>query len=405
MRTSTEPADAVAVLRAGGLVALPTETVYGLAADATDPHAVARVYAVKGRPADHPLIVHLASASGLSAWAVDVPGYARTLAAACWPGPLTLVLRRSARAGDHVTGGQDTVALRVPAHPLALSVLRGLDVGDPDGAPHGLAAPSANRFGRVSPTSAAHVLAELGPSLGPSDLVLDGGPSAVGVESTIVDCTGPRPRILRPGGVSAAEVERVTGLPVEPAGWIPAEPTGSGSPSAPEVRAPGTLASHYAPKARVVLAEGLEGAHLGGRAEQTSPGPASPDGLRAPAEPEVTVPPGVAGGVPDTGLLALAEVPTPPGVVRLSAPEDVAAYARVLYAALREADALGLTTVIAVPPEAADDRPRGPADDRPRGPADAGTPGPAGAGPTDPADAGLVAAIRDRLTRAAHPTA
>lgn len=366
VRTGTEPADAVAVLRAGGLVALPTETVYGLAADATDRHAVARVYAVKGRPADHPLIVHLASASGLDAWAVDVPGYARALAAACWPGPLTLVLQRSPRAGDHVTGGQDTVALRVPGHPFALAVLLGLDAADPGGAPHGLAAPSANRFGRVSPTSAAHVLAELGPSLGPSDLVLDGGPSAVGVESTIVDCTGPRPRILRPGGVSAAEVERVTGLPVEPVGGVPVEAAGSASPAVPEVRAPGTLASHYAPRARVVLAAGPGDAHLGDWAEQAGSGSASPD----------------------TGLLALADVPTPPGVVRLSAPEDVAAYARVLYAALREADALGLTTVIAVPPE--------PADTGPRGSADAHPPG--------SADAGLVAAIRDRLTRAAHPT-
>jgi L-threonylcarbamoyladenylate synthase len=319
---TTDPDAAVAALRAGRLAALPTETVYGLGADARRPSAVARVYAVKGRPADHPLIVHLPHAAALSLWARDVPEYASRLADACWPGPLTLVLPRSARAGDHVTGGQDTVGLRVPDHPLTTSVLERF--GD------GVAAPSANRFGRVSPTTAQHVLDELAQALLPGhDVVLDGGPSGVGVESTIVDCTGTRPRILRPGAVGAEEVERVGGVPL-----APPPPRGSG------VRAPGMLASHYAPRARVSLVD--------------------EDGAAAAGVGAVT-------GDPDTGLLAPAPVPTPPGVVRLAAPAGAGDYARALYAALREADALGLTRVLAVPP-----------------------PG-----------EGLAAAVRDRLTRAA----
>lgn len=308
--------EAARLLGAGGLVGLPTETVYGLAADAADVPGVARVFAVKGRPADHPLIVHLAAAADLDAWAQSVPDYARELAERLWPGPLTLVLPRTARAGDHVTGGQPTVGLRVPSHPVARRLL--LAYG------RGLAAPSANRFGRVSPTTAAHVVEELGGLLVPGrDVVLDGGPSAVGVESAIVDCTGPAPVILRPGAVTAADVSRVGGVPV------------ADRPS--RVRAPGTLASHYAPRAQVLLLD--------------EPGSAS-------AGP---------GGGPEDGLLALASVPTPAGMVRLSAPLDAADYARVLYSALREADALGLARVLAVPP---------------------------------PAD-GLGVAVRDRLRRAA----
>jgi L-threonylcarbamoyladenylate synthase len=300
---------AARLLGSGGLVGMPTETVYGLAADASDVAAVARVFAVKGRPADHPLIVHLAGAEDLDAWAQDVPGYARKLAEQRWPGPLTLVLPRTPRAGDHVTGGQPTVGLRVPAHPVARRLL--VEYG------RGLAAPSANRFGRVSPTTAAHVVEELGDVLVPGqDVVLDGGPSAVGVESAIVDCTGPAPVILRPGAVTADEVARVGGVPVVR------------RPS--RVRAPGTLASHYAPRARVLLVDDV--AQL----------PASSPGQAAAGSP----------GGPADGLLALASVPTPAGVVRLSEPSDAAGYARVLYAALREADALGLTRILAVPPPA-----------------------------------------------------
>ncbi len=223
---------AVSILRAGGLVAFPTETVYGLGADAGNPEAVARIFAAKGRPADHPLIVHLGSADLLDDWAIDIPPLARTLAAACWPGPLTIVLRRAARVPDAVTGGLPTVGLRVPAHPLALELLRAF--GD------GIAAPSANRFGTVSPTTAEHVRAGLGDRV---DLVLDGGPSNVGVESTIVDLSGiatPGPAILRPGGLPREVLEAIAGEPI---------PVREGG----EVRAPGMLASHYAPDARLLL--------------------------------------------------------------------------------------------------------------------------------------------------------
>ena len=316
MLLSTDVDRAAAAIRAGGLVGMPTETVYGLAADAENVTAVARVFAIKGRPADHPLIVHIADAGQLDAWARDVPGYARRLAEALWPGPLTLVLARTPRAGVHVTGGQDTVGLRAPAHPVAAALLAAVGGG--------LAAPSANRFGRVSPTTAAHVITELGSLLDPDrDVVLDGGPSRVGVESAIVDCTGPAPVVLRPGAVDAAQIARVGGVPV------------SQRPSA--ARAPGTLASHYAPLAQIVIASDADQARE----------------LLGPLD----------------GLLATADVPTPPGVVRLSAPADAAGYARVLYAALREADALGLTRVVAVPPSST----------------------------------GIGEAVTDRLTRAATP--
>ncbi len=293
-------AHAVALLRSGGLVALPTETVYGLGADAENPAAVARVYAAKGRPADHPLIVHLSHAALVDdGWGREIPSWARLLMAACWPGPLTLVVRRGPRAGDHVTGGQDTVGLRVPAHPVAHALLTAFGGG--------VAAPSANRFGRVSPTDAPHVVDELGGELDPArDCVLEGGPSEVGVESTIVDCTGAAPRLLRPGAVGAEEIEAVTGLEVQ-------EPD-------PAVRAPGTLAAHYAPSARLQLVE--------------------VDELR----------PALARAGSRVGLLAPSSVPTPDGAIRLAAPADAAAYARALYRALRAADDEGLTTILAVAP-------------------------------------------------------
>ena len=304
MRRTTQPREAAAALAAGRLAAVPTETVYGLGARADDPHAIARVYAAKGRPADHPLIAHLASAPAVDAWVSSLPGYARALVDSCWPGPLTLVLPRSGRALDAITGGQDSVALRWSSHPLMQEVLDQLVdlTGDPAIA---IAAPSANRFGRVSPTTADHVLSEFA-DLPDDDVVLDGGPCEVGVESTIIDCTGEHPRLLRPGAISVGDVERITGLPC---------PAGS------TVRASGTLASHYAPTARVVVVDATQVVAL----------TATSDDARI-------------------GLLAPAAVPTPPGLVRLAAPDDTDAYAQALYAALREADALQLETVLAVPP-------------------------------------------------------
>ena len=280
-------------LRRGGLVALPTETVYGLGADATNAEAVRRIFAVKGRPVDHPLIVHLADASDLDAWATGVPTYARLLAAAYWPGPLTLVLPKRDSVLDVVTGGQPTVGLRVPAHALTREVIRLLGTG--------VAAPSANRFGRVSPTTIEHVRADLGPYLDADDALLDGGPCDVGVESTIIDCTGAAPRLLRAGAITPSMVEETTGLDV-----LAADGT---------IRASGTLASHYAPHATVHVVSARDFTARTG-----------------------------------AGLIAEASVPTPEGMTRLLAAHDVGAYARDLYAALRASDEHGLTDVVAVLP-------------------------------------------------------
>ena len=223
---------AVRILRQGGVVAFPTETVYGLGADATNEFAVRRVFQAKGRPTDHPLIVHLAGVDELGGWVRRVPEPARLLAVACWPGPLTLLLERSARVIPEVTGGRPTVGIRVPAHPVAQRLLR--EFGS------GIAAPSANRFGQVSPTTAQHVRDDLGTDV---DLVLDGGPSAVGVESTIVDCTTDPPTILRPGAITAIDIGRILSEPPPLLG-------------AGQSRAPGMLESHYAPRCQVVLADG-----------------------------------------------------------------------------------------------------------------------------------------------------
>ena len=214
---------AVETLQSGGLVAFPTETVYGLGADAENSTAVARIFATKGRPADHPLIVHLANLDQITRWARDIPPAAWRLARRYWPGPLTLILHRTGRVPGIVTGGQDTVGLRVPDHPLALALLEAFGGG--------IAAPSANRFGRVSPTTAAHVREELGDAL---DRILDGGPCRVGIESTILDLSGHQPRLLRPGTITLAEIEAVLQQPI-------AQP-GNDAP-----RAPGTLRAHYAP--------------------------------------------------------------------------------------------------------------------------------------------------------------
>jgi L-threonylcarbamoyladenylate synthase len=221
---SAEVRRAAEILRAGGLVAFPTETVYGLGADASSAKAVARLYAAKRRPADHPVIVHFACAADAFAWAREVPDAAKLLARQFWPGPLTLILKRSAKAQDFVTGAQDNVGLRVPSHPVAhelLTVFKG-----------GVAAPSANRFGLVSPTTAAHVRADLGADV---DLVLEGGPSEVGIESTIVDLSRGAPVLLRPGRISKQELEKILGKGVEERG-------------AAAPRHPGGLERHYAPR-------------------------------------------------------------------------------------------------------------------------------------------------------------
>jgi L-threonylcarbamoyladenylate synthase len=220
---------------------MPTETVYGLAADAANPKALERLYQVKGRPRAHPVIVHVAGVESIGAWASEVPQAAQELAKAFWPGPLTLVLRRSDRVPDEVTGGAQTVALRAPAHPLAQALLARFAARAGD-RPVGLAAPSANRFGRVSPTTAAHVLADVGTDI---DLVLDGGSCTIGIESTIVDVSGGQPSILRPGGVSAADIEKVLGMPL----------AASGEDAPP---APGSHPVHYAPRARLQLVKRRE---------------------------------------------------------------------------------------------------------------------------------------------------
>jgi L-threonylcarbamoyladenylate synthase len=311
---STPPVDAreidraVAVLRQGGLVAMPTETVYGLAADADNADAVRAVFAAKGRPADHPVIVHVADETALDRWARVVPDGARALATAFWPGPLTIVLPRSARASDLITGGQESVGLRCPAHPWAHALLAAFG-----GA---VVAPSANSFGRLSPTTAAHVLADLGvkPS-GKIDLVLDGGPCPVGIESTIVDLSGAAPRLLRPGLITREQLQQVLGRPVETA-----------DEDAP--RAPGTLEKHYSPRTPLALV--------------------APEALRAriaelsPRRLAVLAP-------------ALYLEPSDSHVVlALPAADDPDGYARFLYANLHRMDASGADQLLVAEP------PRGP---------------------------------------------
>ena len=297
---------AAAVLRAGGVVAIPTETVYGLAADVANADAIARVFAIKGRPADHPLIVHAHDLDALEGYVAEITPELRALAARFWPGPLTAVLARGPRTPRSVTGGQDTVAVRVPDHPLALAILAAFG-----GA---LAAPSANRFGRISPTTAAHVRTDLGDEVG---LIVDGGPARVGVESTIVDLTGAVPAVLRAGAITPSQLSGVLGTPVV---------TRVGG----AVRAPGTFRSHYAPRAPVILVDPAE----------------RDDAARR-----------IANGNQRVAVLAL--------------PDDPAAAARTLYAALRGLDADGYDTIVA----------------------------------TLPPDTEAYAAVRDRLIRAAAPRA
>jgi L-threonylcarbamoyladenylate synthase len=302
-------ARAAEVLRAGGLVAFPTETVYGLGAAAEQPEAVRRIFEAKGRPADHPVIVHVSGAADIDAWARDVPEAARRLAQAFWPGPLTLVLARSARAHDLVTGGQASVGLRCPSHPWARALLAAFGGG--------IAAPSANSFGRISPTTAAHVRADLGEKpAGKVDLILDGGACPIGIESTIVDFSHGAPRLLRPGSITREQLQAVLGEPVPDAGR-----------DAP--RASGRLESHYAPRTplELVTPTGL---------------PARINALRG--RPLAVLAPACA--LLDAG---------PDVVLRLVAPAAPAAYAQRLYALLHQLDAAGAARIlVALPPQGPD---------------------------------------------------
>jgi L-threonylcarbamoyladenylate synthase len=353
MTSDVEIARAAAVLERGGLVAFPTETVYGLGADASNVDALRRLYAVKGRPEEHPVIVHVADADALDAWAAHVPDEAHELARALWPGPLTLVLRRAAHVPDEVTGGLDTVGLRVPDQPVALALLRAF-AGDPARGPRGVAAPSANRFGRVSPTTADAVRADLGADV---DVVLDGGPCEVGVESTILDLSSVdrdgEATILRVGRVTPAHVEQLLGRSVA------VHTTGGGAH-----RAPGTLASHYAPRARVELTtrDDLAPRVRAALARGESVGVLA---LRDDVNDEcraVTGAPGQAAAVHEP------DAPTNQAVL-LASPGDADEYAHALYAALRSADARSLDVIVAVAPD----------------------------------DVGIGAAVGDRLRRASAP--
>ena len=323
-------ADAIAKaaqhLITGHLVAFPTETVYGLGADACNRDAVARIYKAKGRPTDHPLIVHISSMARLSDWARDVPEYAVKLARDFWPGPMTLVLKRRELVGDFITGGQDTVGIRVPDHDVALALIEAFEKAGGKG----LAAPSANRFGHVSPTTARDVVIELGDYLFKDDTVLDGGTCTVGVESTIIDCTGSAPRILRPGAITDGMIVVSTAMEIfKESRKVDGSKENLNVKSDPTIRVSGSLENHYAPAAKVLLSK-----------------------------------------IPTAGqgFIALSNIETPLGVIRLASPQDDGEFARTLYSALREADAQGLLEVVVV----------------------------------QPTGIGIAVAIRDRLARAAN---
>jgi L-threonylcarbamoyladenylate synthase len=288
--------DAGASLISGNLVTFPTETVYGLGADAANKDAVLRIYEVKGRPVDHPLIVHISSIEHLDKWARDIPEYAIKLARSFWPGPMTLILPRTKLAKDFITAGQDNVGIRVPAHTVALALLKEFESQGGDG----VAAPSANRFGKVSPTTAQAVSDELSNYLTSADLILDGGPCAVGVESSIIDCTQRLPVIIRPGEVSTQMIEELLLIK------LPVFDTQSN-----QIKAPGLLTSHYSPNAKVFLT-----------------------GTPAPGD----------------GLIALSSFSTPTGVVRVASPASNEEFAQILYEAFRVADRKGLSRVFVIPP-------------------------------------------------------
>ena len=287
---------AATALIKGSLVAFPTETVYGLGADATNKKAINRIYTTKGRPADHPLIIHILSLDQIYNWAIDIPDYAVKLAIDFWPGPMTLILKRSKLAKDFITGKQNNVGIRVPAHPFSLSLLNEFNkLGG-----LGIAAPSANRFGAISTTSANSVLEELGEFFKLGDLIIDGGQCLIGIESTIVDCTKNLPSILRPGAITKLMIESVTGLETNT------------SIKRNKIKASGLLDSHYSPKAKVILNQ----------------------------MPEF-----------GSGFLALANIPTPEGAIRLDSPATIEEYARNLYQALRRGDKYGLKHIIVIEPD------------------------------------------------------
>ncbi len=287
---------AAKALKDGNLVAFPTETVYGLGADATSRNAVGRVYSVKGRPSDHPLIVHIASINHLDDWAVDIPDYAVNLAREFWPGPMTLILKRSNLAEDFITGGQKHVGLRIPNQPIALDLLNEFEkLGG-----RGIAAPSANRFGAVSPTTANAVKEELENFLTPEDLILDGGQCLIGIESTIINCSEITPSVLRSGAITNEMISKICDL------------DNSTNNKGAKIRAPGALESHYSPNAKVVL-----------------------DSVAKNGE----------------GFIAIADVPTPRGVIRLASPNSITEFARDFYAALRLGDTKKLKKVVVFLPK------------------------------------------------------
>jgi L-threonylcarbamoyladenylate synthase len=280
----------------GNLVAFPTETVYGLGADATNEKAVARIYEVKGRPTDHPLIVHISSMELLDKWASEIPEYAIKLARKFWPGPMTLVLKRTGIAKDFITGGQNSVAIRVPAHTLANQLLKEFELLGG----FGVAAPSANRFGKVSPTKSEAVEEEIAKFLSESDHILDGGQSQIGIESTIIDCTKDVPVILRPGYITSEIIESFLSVNIA-----------KFNSTSNKTMSPGLLEAHYSPNAKVIL-----------------------NGLPKPGD----------------GFIALSDIPTPAGAIRLASPKDDNEYAHELYNALRRADSNGIKTVNVIAP-------------------------------------------------------
>ena len=296
--TATAIKDAAAALNKGDLVAFPTETVYGLGADATNKNAIARIYKVKGRPVGHPIIVHISSLTNLDKWASDIPEYAVKLARAFWPGPMTLILPRTDLAKDFITGGQDNVGIRIPSHTVALALLKELEAQGG----LGIAAPSANRFGAVSPTTANAVELELADFLSENDQILDGGPCSVGVESTIINCTQDKPSILRPGAVTKKMIEDTLGITIE---------LSAPKSESIQVKAAGLLESHYAPNAKVFLR-----------------------------------------GLPSLGdgFIALDSFATPAGALRLASPKTIEEFARILYESFRSADSKGLRRVFVIPP-------------------------------------------------------
>jgi L-threonylcarbamoyladenylate synthase len=289
---------AAACLKSGNLVAFPTETVYGLGADATNQAAISDLYRVKNRPTEHPLIVHISSLASLGLWAVDTPHYAIKLARSFWPGPMTLILRRSSLAKDFITGNQNNVGIRIPGSQVAIELLKEFEAQGG----LGIAAPSANRFGKVSPTTAGAVSEELSEFLSPSDMIIDGGDCQIGLESTIINCTDKFPVILRPGAITASKISELIGLDIEQITKVN---------DIKKIRASGLLRSHYSPQASVFIS----------------------------AKPQ-----------PGDGLIALSFIPTPNGVIRLASPLNDDEYAKVLYKALRLADSKQIKRVIVVPP-------------------------------------------------------